>query len=163
MSQKTNTYFGTSIIVFIVVGLLIGLILKLLAPITGGNMAAADMSPAAIEARIKPVGQLNTGAPVAVAAPAAAPAAPAAAGRSGETLVKSVCFACHGTGAAGAPKIGDKAAWSARIAQGADTLLQHAKNGFQGKTGVMPPKGTCGNCTDSELKSAIEYMTSQSK
>ncbi len=76
-----------------------------------------------------------------------------------EAIYKSKCFACHGTGAAGAPKVGDKAAWAPRIAKGMDTLFQHAKNGFN----AMPPKGTCMECTDEQLKSTIEYMISQSK
>ncbi len=78
---------------------------------------------------------------------------------AGEEIYKSKCFACHGTGAAGAPKVGDKEAWAPRIAKGMDTLLQHAKNGFN----AMPPKGTCMECTDEQLKSTIEYMISQSK
>ena len=81
----------------------------------------------------------------------------------GKATYSKVCFACHGTGAAGAPKIGDKAAWAPRIAQGIPTLLKHATNGFQGKTGVMPAKGTCMACTEDDLKAAIEYMVSQSK
>jgi len=76
-----------------------------------------------------------------------------------EAIYKSKCFACHGTGAAGAPKVGDKAAWAPRIAKGMDTLLQNAKNGIN----AMPPKGTCMDCTDEQLKSTIEYMISQSK
>ena len=78
---------------------------------------------------------------------------------SGEQIYKTKCFACHSTGAAGAPKIGDKKAWAPRIAQGMDVLFQHAKNGFK----AMPPKGTCMDCTDEQLKSAVEYIVSQSK
>ena len=51
------------------------------------------------------------------------------------------CMACHGAGVAGAPKIGDAAAWGPRIAKGADTLHKHAIEGFQGQAGFMPPKG----------------------
>lgn len=164
MSQKTSTYFGISVAVLVVVGALIALILNLMSGLVGGGAAAsADMSAAAVEARIAPVGKLNTGAPIAVAAaPAPAAAAPAAA-RSGDAVYNASCVACHGTGAAGAPKLGDKAAWGDRIAQGMDTLVTHAIGGFQGKTGVMPPRGTCGTCSDDELKAAVEYMVSQAK
>jgi cytochrome c5 len=164
VSQKTSTYFGTSVAVLVVVGALIALILNLMSGLVGGGDAAsADMSAAAVEARIAPVGKLNTGAPIAVAAaPAPAAAAPAAA-RSGDAVYNASCVACHGTGAAGAPKLGDKAAWGDRIAQGMDTLVQHAIAGFQGKTGVMPPRGTCGTCSDDELKAAVEFMVSKAK
>ncbi|GAB4298239.1 MAG: hypothetical protein Kow0096_16810 [Thiohalomonadaceae bacterium] len=163
MSQKTNTYFGTSVVTLVVVGGLVALILNIMTSVLGGGMASADMSAAAVEARIKPVGKLNTGAPIAVAAaPAPAAAAPAAA-RSGDAVYNASCVACHGTGAAGAPKLGDKAAWGDRIAQGMDTLVKHAISGFQGKTGVMPPRGTCGTCSDGELQAAVEFMVAKVK
>lgn len=163
MSQKTNTYFGTSVVTLVVVGGLVALILNIMNSVLGGGTAAADMSPAAVEARLAPVGKLNTGAPIAVAAAPAPAAAPAAAARSGDAVYNASCVACHGTGAAGAPKLGDKAAWADRIGQGMDTMVKHAIAGFQGKTGVMPPRGTCGTCSDSELKAAVEYMVSKSK
>lgn len=64
------------------------------------------------------------------------------------------CSVCHATGVAGAPKLGDKEAWSSRISQGVDALLATA---IAGK-GAMPPKGACVDCSDIDLKSAIEYM-----
>ena len=94
-------------------------------------------------------------APAAVAAPASATAD---AGK-GKQIFDSTCMACHATGAAGAPKVGDKAAWAPRIAQGIDTLAQHAVNGIR----AMPPRGTCSACSDDDLKSVVEYMVSQSK
>jgi cytochrome c5 len=100
------------------------------------------------------------------AAPTAAPAAPMAAGGNtakGEDIYKQTCFACHAAGVAGAPKLGDKAAWAPRIAQGIDTLYTHSIKGFQGKAGMMPAKG--GNVTlpDADVKAAVDYMVSQSK
>lgn len=65
------------------------------------------------------------------------------------------CFACHGTGAAGAPKAGDKAAWEPRLAKGIDELLNSVKNG----KGVMPPMGLCADCTDEDFKGLIEMMS----
>ncbi|MBP6791451.1 MAG: cytochrome c5 family protein, partial [Aeromonas sp.] len=58
----------------------------------------------------------------------------------------------------GAPKRGDKAAWEPRIAQGFDTLRKHAIEGFTGKAGMMPPRGTCATCSDEEIENAIHYM-----
>lgn len=102
-------------------------------------------------------------APVAVAPatpPAAAPAVASA--DSGKTLYNSACVACHGAGIAGAPKTGDKAAWAARIAQGNATLYEHAIKGFQGKAGVMPPKGGA-TAPDIDVKAAVDYMVLASK
>lgn len=98
----------------------------------------------------------ETGFEVDLPAPAAA-AAPAAA--DGKKIYDSACMACHATGAAGAPKLGDKAAWAPRIAQGLDTLAKHAVNGIR----AMPPRGTCAACSDDDLKAAVEYMVGESK
>jgi cytochrome c5 len=103
-------------------------------------------------------------------APAAAPApAPATANASGGTdagagkaLYGSACVACHGAGIAGAPKFGDKAAWAPRIAQGTNVLYEHALKGFQGKAGVMPPKGGS-SAPDADVKSAVDYMANAAK
>jgi cytochrome c5 len=107
-----------------------------------------------IAENIKPVGEVNIGT---APAPSAAPAA-AAGPRTGDEVYNAHCAACHGTGVAGAPKMGDSAAWAPRAAQGIDTLLSHATNGLN----AMPPKGTCAECSEDELKNAIEYMLSQS-
>ena len=72
---------------------------------------------------------------------------------------RQACMACHATGAAGAPKVGDKAAWAPRIKQGMATLLKHAMNG----KGAMPPKGGRADLSEAQIKSTIEYMVGQSK
>jgi cytochrome c5 len=74
--------------------------------------------------------------------------------RSGEAVYNGPCKTCHEAGVAGAPKLGDKAAWAPRIATGMDALMASATNGKN----AMPPKGTCMDCTDAELKAAVEYM-----
>ncbi len=93
--------------------------------------------------------------------PTAAALAPSGANllASGKQVYGTSCFACHASGAAGAPKVGDRAAWSARIAQGDATLLQHALHGFN----AMPPKGGCASCSDADLRAAIAYMTAQAR
>lgn len=130
------------------------------ASLSGAVLAADDMSPGAIAERIKPIGQVYTAKDLeGIAGAGAAPAATASSGpRDGETVFKGACFACHDTGAAGAPKRGDKAAWEPRIAQGIDTLKKHAIEGFIGKSGMMPPRGTCASCSDEEIENAIHYM-----
>ncbi len=82
---------------------------------------------------------------------------------AGEKTYKMACFACHGTGAAGSPKMGDKAAWTDRIAQGNDKLYEHAIKGYKGKTGYMPPKGGRTDISDADVKAAVDYMVSNSK
>ena len=79
--------------------------------------------------------------------------------KSGEDIYGKSCIACHGSGAAGAPKLGDIAGWVPRIGQGIDTLYTHAIKGFNG----MPAKGLCMDCSDDEIKVAVDYMVSKSQ
>lgn len=76
--------------------------------------------------------------------------------RSGEQVYQQYCGTCHKTGVANAPKFADKAAWEPRIAKGKDVLYQSAMNGVAGT--AMTPKGSCMNCSDDELKAAVDYM-----
>lgn len=84
-----------------------------------------------------------------------------AAAADGKAVYDKVCQTCHVAGVAGAPKLGDKAAWAPRIAQGMDVLHGVALNGKPGT--AMVPRGTCGDCTDEDLKAAVDYMVSQSQ
>jgi cytochrome c5 len=97
----------------------------------------------------------------ATAAPAPAGAAKPAAGAAadGKKIYESTCTACHASGVANAPKLGDKAAWAPRIKQGMDTLLQSALKG----KGAMPPKGGNTSLSDADVRAAIEFMVSQAK
>lgn len=81
----------------------------------------------------------------------------------GESVYNSGCGACHATGVAGAPKTGDKDAWTARVTQDKETLYGHAINGYQGEAGVMPPKGGFMNLSDDDVKSAVDYMVGASQ
>ena len=108
----------------------------------------AALSPDAVAARIQPVGKVEFGAA------GAAPGAP----RSGEEIVKSVCGACHLTGAAGAPKVGENAAWAPRLKGGLNGMLANAIKGVK----AMPPRGGGADLSDYELARAIVYMANQS-
>lgn len=77
----------------------------------------------------------------------------------GQQHYEQVCHICHETGLAGAPKFGDKADWAPRIAEGMDTMVKRAIEGYK----AMPPKGTCTSCSDEDIKKTIEYMVSHSQ
>jgi cytochrome c5 len=107
-----------------------------------------------------------TAAAPAAAAPAAAqpqasaaPQQQAAAAPDGKKVFDGVCTVCHTAGVAGAPKLGDKAAWAPRIKTGVDTLVQSA---LKGKN-AMPPKGGNPSLSDADIRAAVEFMVSQSK
>ena len=118
--------------------------------------APATDTVADIEERTRPFGQLclkgqDCGGEIAPAA-----AVDNAAARSGEEVYAAHCHICHATGLNDAPKFADAEAWAPRLAQGAEELLRITKEGLN----TMPPMGTCMSCTDAELSSAINYMTS---
>lgn len=95
--------------------------------------------------------------------PAAEAAAPVATTLTGPQVYNAACIACHGSGIAGAPKVGDAAAWGPRISQGTATLYEHAVNGFTGAAGFMPPKGARMDLSDQEVHDAVDYMVSESQ
>lgn len=122
-----------------------------------GIATAKHMSDHNVNERLKPVHSVYVeGDDV----PQVSNAAPAAAGgdssaaRSSEQIYNTYCMACHTTGAAGAPKIGEAADWEARTANGIDTVYSNAINGL----GAMPPKGTCADCSDDEIKATVDYI-----
>jgi cytochrome c5 len=132
------------------------------------NKAENTTDAKAVAERIKPVGEVTVGA-VSPASPnpvmdAIIPSANAAdADDKGKKVYDATCSVCHGAGIAGAPKLGDKAAWAPRIAQGADTLHTHAIKGFQGKAGMMPAKGGNAGLKDEDVKAAVDYMAGKAK
>ncbi|MGB4062618.1 MAG: c-type cytochrome [Azonexus sp.] len=132
----------------IVAAILIAVIYPLTANKSGST---ANTSSAADEAdiRIQPVARFEL----------AKAEAPVASGpRDGATIYNTVCGACHNTGAAGAPKIDDKAAWAPRLATGKDALIKSVTNG----KGAMPPKGGA-TLSDDEIKGAVEYVMGKAK
>lgn len=127
--------------------------------------AAGASAPAAAEpaAPAAPAASAEVVAAAPAPAPAPAPEAkaePAAAAAGAEpALYKQICFTCHAAGVAGAPKVGDKAAWAPRIAQGIDGLTASA---IKGK-GAMPPKGGAMSASDADIKAVVTYMVNSSK
>jgi len=80
------------------------------------------------------------------------------ASKTPEQLYQGACLACHTTGAAGAPKIGDSAAWAERGAKGLDALVTSAINGI----GAMPPRGGS-QYDDDQVRVAVEYILEKSQ
>jgi len=77
---------------------------------------------------------------------------------NGKKVYNKVCIACHMTGVAGAPALKDKARWTEIAAKGLKQLHHDAINGFTGKYGVMPARGSCTDCSDHDLFDAVAYM-----
>ena len=108
-----------------------------------------------ISARTAPIGKLCMSGEEGAAAPVVVASGP----RNASDIYSSKCVACHASGAAGAPKLGDVAAWAPRIGKGADVLYTNAIKGFKG----MPAKGLCMDCSDDEIKATVDYMVAESQ
>lgn len=120
---------------------------------TGGAVSSMPAAAAATPVAAAPVAAPAPAAP----APTAAAAAPEAAAFDVAATYQMSCFACHGTGAAGAPKLGDSEAWTARMEKGMDAVMGNVINGVN----VMPPKGMCMTCSSEDLRALVDYMVSQ--
>ncbi len=128
--------------------------------------------PAALAARIAPAGAVYAGNTGRAAMQAAAEAATKAAASqvayggttNGKEIFDHLCTSCHTSGVAGAPKVGNKAMWAPRIAQGIDTLVKHAIEGYHGPDGnFMPPKGGNPALTDEQVTNAVKWIVGQAK
>ena len=168
-STKHDKHFFDSFM--LVLGILVGIaiVLIVVARMIGGATQSvyvtddAKVKLATVE-RIAPVGKVAISGQdnSALEPPKEAKAAPAE-DLGGEQAFNLACMACHGTGVAGAPKLGDKAAWGPRLAQGNATLYEHAIKGFQGKSGVMPARGGNSSFTDKSVTNAVDYMVKAAK
>jgi cytochrome c5 len=155
----------------LVLGILIGIavLLYVLARVIASNtqdkhVLADPATQAAVAERIAPVAKVAiAGKDNSALAPVQAAAAAPAEDLGGEAVFNMACMACHGAGVAGAPKMGDKAAWGPRLAKGDATLHKHAIEGFQGTAGFMPPKGGRVDLSDQSIINAVEFMVAGSK
>ncbi len=169
MNNQDDAVFVRNFTLVLVGLAVVGIMAFVLAKLVNGHYQASLATSSAVEARIAPVGQVNTdssavsvGAATGSAAVAAAPA-PAAAvadapARSGKDVYDGACFVCHTPGAAGAPKFGDATAWAPRIEKGKDALYHSALNGLMGSAGMMPPKGGRPDLSDQDVMAAVDYM-----
>lgn len=137
-------------------------------PARGGNPDLTDTEMARAVAYMANSAGAKFVAPEAAAPAPAEAAAPAAAAEKaaaasdparGKSVYEASCSACHGAGVAGAPKLGDKAAWAPRIKSGNDALYGSA---IKGK-GAMPAKGGNAGLSDADVKAAVAYMVERSK
>ncbi|MFO8024834.1 c-type cytochrome [Thiohalophilus sp.] len=156
MDQKDTDFM--KIFVGILIGLLVFMVLAIIFANAISNKDSVDVQndsrvQASIEERIAPIGEVNTAEVTQQTADAGGGAG------DGKSVYDSACMACHASGAAGAPILGDKGAWEDRIAKGDDTLFDHAINGFKG----MPPRGGNADLSDEEVKAAVEYMVDESQ
>jgi cytochrome c5 len=133
-----------ALVVLLVSALLVTVVVYMASTIAHSSNPQIDESATA---RIAPVAKVEV----------AAAKVAGAAERTGEQLYTAACVACHASGAAGAPKLGDAAAWKPRLALGLDGLL---KSSIAGK-GAMPPKGGS-DASDTELARAIVHMANAS-
>lgn len=113
----------------------------------GGKSGAGSdaMAPEAVAQRLQPIGAVTI-----------RDVNDAAAMKTGEQVFQAQCAACHATGAAGAPKLGDDAAWAARIKTGFDAMLASA---LKGKN-AMPAQGG-GDLSDTEIGRGVVYMANK--
>lgn len=126
---------------------------------SAGAVASSAPATGSATAPATPVPATPAPATPTPATPAPAAAAPAASAAKGKSIYDASCAACHASGVAGAPKLGDKAAWAPRIKAGNSTLYTSA---IKGKN-AMPPKGGNAALSDDDVKAAVDYMVAQSK
>jgi cytochrome c5 len=171
LRQQDQQFFDTFMLVIgILMGVAVGLffLVRGIAIDTQGRYLTDDpVVQQAIDERIKPIGRVLLMGDAELAAAAAAAVAaptPVATVMTGPQVYNAACIVCHQPpGLSGAPPTGDAAAWAPRIAQGTDTLYQHALQGYQGANGYMPPKGGRVDLSDDEIRAAVDYLVEQSR
>lgn len=139
-------------------------------PASSGSMASSAPSGSSSSTSSDSSSNTNTASSAAPAEeePASAPATQADSAPATEVAAASSdfdpqavynqnCMACHMTGAAGAPKLDDDAAWEERLAKGMDAVMTNVYNGI----GAMPARGLCMSCSDEDLRAVVDYMVSQ--
>ena len=155
MSDKHSSFIKTpkQLVIVVAVAFLvpIALIVLLSQLVTGVMPSGSSEADNKVLTRIQPFGQVTL-------ADASAPSG----NQSGEQVYQAVCKTCHETGLAGAPKVGDTAAWAPAIKKGYETLAQHAINGFQSPGKVMPAKGGNSDLADVEVQRAVVFMANKS-
>jgi len=136
--------------------------------VLSANTISAQSVDDLIAERIKPVGEVCLAGDTCTGnnnssnttAQTTADTGGATSGFDAEATYMQSCFACHSTGAAGAPKVGDAEAWATRLEKGMEVLIASSVDGLNG---VMPPKGLCFTCSDEDLAAIVQYMLDNSQ
>ncbi len=154
----------------LIAGLAVFTVVIILAAMQLNKLTSRPNNPeklAALEARIAPVGKAyagETGAAALAAAQAQAQADVPKLAFDGSTdggmIYNNVCSACHTSGVAGSPKL-ERPVWETRLAQGMDTLVQHAIEGYQGSAGLMPARGGRMDLSDEQVSATVQWMVDQ--
>jgi cytochrome c5 len=171
VSKHDSKFFNTF---SVVIGSLVFITISLIAlarsigvPFEQARALEDDAVAATVDARTAPIAKVavagQDNAALAIQAPAGSTPTVLAVPKDGEATYKAVCSACHAAGIGGAPKVGDKAAWGPRIAQGKATLYDHALKGFQGKAGVMIAKGGRSDLPDELVRETVDYIVKQNQ
>ncbi len=160
----TDRAFMKSFLILLAALVAFTILLFIIAQVIGGKAKSPDVAATAdakaVAERIKPVGEVSVKTnPV---MDALIPTAKAAANK-GKAVYDANCAACHTAGVAFAPKLGDKAAWKARISKGKETLYRNSIKGFKGEKGFMPAKGGNAGLAEADVKAAVDYMISKVK
>lgn len=139
------------------------LLAKILVALLGLVLLASGASAAikdVINARLQPVGKVcvfGEDCAKGMKVPGAAPSAP----KTPDQVYNTYCQVCHAKGVNKAPIYGNAEAWAPHLAKGKDVLYQSALNGFN--NGAMPPRGTCADCTDDEIKATVDFLMQAAK
>lgn len=128
--------------------------LGLIAALAGSALTLASVEDE-IEDRIKPEGSVN----IAGESQEKAKEEESGGARGGEEVYSAACGSCHDSGAAGAPKFGSSGDWASRLEQDTETLYKHAIEGYN----AMPAKGGCSDCSEKEVKNAVDYIVAESE
>ena len=156
--QMNDSTFSRLFIIMIIAMTILTVILVVIAQFAANDVndkldARSDIeNTQSLAKRISPVGSFSADSSEAIESKPAAPVI-----LTGEEAYQS-CAACHASGVAGAPIIGDNAVWADRISKGVETLYNNAINGFQGNAGYMPAKGGNTALPDESVKAAVDYM-----
>lgn len=172
MSKQDDHFFNTfSVVIGALVAVaiaLFGLARHIGTPFEQARAAGEQAIAAEVAENTAPVGRVaiaghdNSALAISPAGGGAAPSALPLPHDGAETF-QAVCSACHGTGVGGAPRVGDHAAWAARIALGKAALYEHAIKGFTGQAGVMLAKGGRSDLSEDLVRQTVDYMVKKSQ